>query len=398
MLEKSDYPIARALEILAEINVEAAFLVPTFTGLQKSIFDATNVLREYLTAQNYHNYSVQGQGQDYKAQQRAFLVHENGLEPTTVSLYRPITKKGDPRIWLGNPIRGYAQSNNLLAVTIVSGTMYILNMSDRSVRLSLENKETPFRKVVEKSNNLIAVSDELLDLLRGISKRGFVRTLRKGDTGVGFTLETLLGIEANCSREPDYKGIEIKSKRSKIGKGINRSTLFSQVPNWKLSPVRSAQDLLTRRGYLDQNGRLSLYHTLSATKPNSLGLALVIDPTFDWLKQIHINPQSRAIEHDVTWEIPSLKENLAKKHKETFWVRALCRGSDEHEEFHYVEVQHTRRAMVSNIPTLIEAGIITVDYTMNQFGGRVRDHGYLFKINPNDLGAMFPPPKLYRLC
>ena len=33
--------------------------------------------------------------------------------------------------------------------------------------------------------------------------------------GVGYTLETLLGIAANSSKAPDYKGIEIKSGRQK---------------------------------------------------------------------------------------------------------------------------------------------------------------------------------------
>lgn len=108
MLEKSDFPVAIALEALGRVGVEAALLVPTPTGLEKSIFDATDGLREYLAACRYHDYKQQPQGPEAKVQREAFLVKANKIEPTTVSMYRPNTKNGDPRIWLGHAIREYA--------------------------------------------------------------------------------------------------------------------------------------------------------------------------------------------------------------------------------------------------------------------------------------------------
>jgi len=242
------------------------------------------------------------------------------------------------------------------------------------------------------------VANELLELLRQVSSKGYLRTLRSGDTGIGFTLETMLGISANSKQAPDYKGIEIKAKRSRIGDARNRSTLFSKAPNWKLSPIGNALDLLRARGYVDGDGRLSLYHTLTGLGPNSLGLSLDIDPENDWLRQVYHDPSTRRVVHDVTWEIPVLKNDLAAKHRQTFWVRAKCRGSGTEEEFHYVEVHHTRRPMTANFAALIEAGIITVDYALHKKSEtRARDHGYLFKIRPDDLGALFPPPQIHVL-
>lgn len=396
MLLKSDFPVATALEMLGRIGVEAALLVPTPTGLEKSILDATDGLREYLTAYNYHDYSDQSQGKDGKVQRDAFLVRANSLEKTAVSLYRPNTKKGDPRIWLGHAVRGYAGSFNLLAIVVLDGTMYVLNMSDPSVQVSLDDSASPFRKIVDRVIGQSSASGELLDMLGVISGKGFIKTLRKGDTGVGYTLETMLGIAANSSKDPDFKGIEIKAKRSRISGGTNRSTLFTKAPNWKLSPVGSAVGLLNSRGYYDENGRLSLYHTVKATAPNSLGLLLEIDAEHDWLKQVHQGPSVQT--HDVTWEMPILKRDLSAKHKETFWVRAACRGKAEDEHFHYVEVKHTRKALSSNLPALIEAGVITMDYALHFNGKRARDHGYLFKIHPDNLGALFPAPQVYQLA
>lgn len=372
--------------------------MPTPTGLDKSIFDATDGLREYLAARGYHDYEEQGQGQDHKVINRGFLVRANSLEPTKISLYRPSTKKGDPRIWLGQPIRSYAGPYNLLAIALVEGTVYVLNMSDPTVQVSLDDAGSPFRRVADQHRSGGAASAELLGLLKAIAGKGFLPTLRPGDTGVGYTLETMLGIAANSRRAPDFKGIELKSKRSRLGKTKDRSTLFSKVPNWKLSPAGSAMGLLRSRGYIDVDGRLSLYHTLSTRGPNSLGLALDIDPDRDWLRQVHVDPVSSLQEHDTTWEIPVLKKDLAAKHRETFWVRARCRGKGVSEELHYVEVLHTRAPVTANFTALVEAGVITVDYTLHKkTETRARDHGYLFKIHPDNLGALFPPPDVHAL-
>ena len=227
-------------------------------------------------------------------------------------------------------------------------------------------------------------------------KRGFVRTMRAGDTGVGMTLETLLGIAANSSQLPDFRGIELKAKR--LGRTVNRSSLFSQVPDWKQSPVGSAMGLLERRGY-EREGRLQLYHELDGKRPNSLGLKLDIDDEADLLRQVHVDPGTATVTHDVTWQMEALRRRLASKHAETFWVRAKCRGRGEAEEFCYVEVEHTRQPKVRNLEALIEAGVISMDYTLSRISPtRARDHGYLFKIHPANLGALFPPSRIYALA
>jgi hypothetical protein len=57
----------------------------------------------------------------------------------------------------------------------------------------------------------------LLDKFDGIRNRGWIPTLRLGDTGIGYTFETLLGIRENNDQIADFKGIEIKCKGKKEG-------------------------------------------------------------------------------------------------------------------------------------------------------------------------------------
>ena len=99
MLSLSDVNIEHYFRVFANIGVPVAFLVPTQTGYQKSIMDATAPVRELLKNSNIHNYEQQGQGPEEKVLIKSYFVFADKLQETVASLYRPKTKNGDPRIW-----------------------------------------------------------------------------------------------------------------------------------------------------------------------------------------------------------------------------------------------------------------------------------------------------------
>ena len=216
-----------------------------------------------------------------------------------------------------------------------------------------------------------------------------------------MTLEALLGIPPNANNSPDYKGIELKASRIDDRRSQkNKLQLFSKVPKWQLSPIRSAKELILNRGYTDQNGSPALRHTISGDRPNSLGLYLDVDYANDYLRQMFMDPNAQDFKplHDTTWVLQDLRKALRRKHKETFWVKALHNHNRADEHFHYVKAEHTVNPFIEKMETLIETGLITVDYTMHiRDDGSVRDHGYLFKLGANGLGALFPPPIEYDL-
>src|SRR5690606_11649291 len=104
---------------------------------------------------------------------------------------------------------------------------------------------------------------DLLEMLKRVTSLDFVDSMRVGPTGVGMTLESLLGIAVNSSRDPDFRGIEIKASR--MGRLASqrspvRVNLFSQVPDWKKSALSSGMDILKTHGYTDPGtGRLQFY-------------------------------------------------------------------------------------------------------------------------------------------
>jgi hypothetical protein len=395
VLSQSNFPVRDAIEILSRLRVSAGLLVPTATGLDKSIMDAHSSLRAYLRQEGVHDFAVQAKGPEAKRVIPAYVVTPSRVAQTTLSLYRPMTKSGDPRIWISR-LKTHARPNDLLALVAHNGRVYILNMSRTEVRQSLADSQSPFRQALVDHESTPAALQELLELLAGIARQGFVASLRGGPTGVGFTLETLLGIKANSSRSPDFKGIEVKAHRlGKNGKiARTRTTLLSQIPDWKSSHFVTARELLNEFGYRrPDDDRLQLYCTC-AESPNPQGLYLDHEEETATLHARAMLAGEDSPQDVVLWKLAALHEHLAMKHQQTAWVGAEVQSDHSGEEaFHYRRLSVTSRPRIERFGPLVETGDITMDFTLSEReGGRVRDHGYLFKIRPESAHLLFDEP------
>ena len=398
MLSTSNKDIVETLQLFKSVNLPVSFIVPTITGMEKSIMDATFEVREFLRQSGLHDYSSQEQGQENKNILQTKLLSNDAIYETTTSLYRPETKNGDPRIWIYE-LKKYANPTDLLALIANRDELIIINCSRSNLSEILSASNPVFKDLLSALKvGMSEIAEELFEKMRDISKLGFVQTKRPGDTGVGYTLETLLGIQANSSQTPDYKGIEIKSGRiSSHQKG--RTTLFSQVPNWRISNLKSSKDLLHKRGrFNEEKQRIQLFHELSVIKANSFDLQLETDLPGDSLHQIYVG--GIEIERDVTWEFEILKQRLLDKHKETFWVTAQTEGrsGDADEKFWYSSLKHTGKVDGLAFPILLESGSITLDYTIKETSsGGAKDQGYLFKISSKNLNLLFTTVEEYQL-
>lgn len=124
MLAMSDTPIAQFIPYFAKASVPVAFLVPTPTGYEKSIMDATAPIRQLLFDAQVHDYEAQEQGPSNKVLIPAHFVNYSDVTDSVASLYRPVTKKGDPRIWFSN-LRKYCSPCNLLAIVVINKELYV---------------------------------------------------------------------------------------------------------------------------------------------------------------------------------------------------------------------------------------------------------------------------------
>ena len=380
------------IKILTENSVELCLIEPTETGLVKSIMDATGSVRNYLKSKNIHDFELQNQGQESKVQIIAKLIDTNKSINSVASLYRPNTKNGDPRIWfkgLGN----YSKANDILAIIEFDGILYVLNITQIDLhKLINSNIHNPLKELIQEINHISnEVADELLILLNKIASQGPVPAMLKADTAIGRTLETLLGIDINSSKKPDYKGIELKSYRDKKG---NRKNLFAQVPDWSLSKFKSSAEILNNFGY--QRGEdFKLYCTVSALVRNSQGLTLKLDSKINQLLE---NSEKANIGDFIAWNLETLHNRLLEKHNETFWIAADSIIIDNKEHFQFKKVEHTRKPIVTQFDILLEQGIITLDHLIKRKPtGSVVEKGPIFKIKPNALDLLFPPSQSYSL-
>lgn len=380
-------------------SVDITLIQPTRTGLNKSILDATAPVREFLSSHNIHDYAVQGQGAaDHGVKHEALLVSEQRVIASTASLYRPQTKNGDPRIWFSH-LPEYADPDDMLAITLHANRLVVINLTKVDVDHVLDAQRTgPLWEILEDINrSATAVAEELLGKIKAIAKNGLVPSVmeERADTAIGRTLETALGIAINSAKEPDYKGIELKSYRRKRGSRENRKTLFAQVPNWEISQFKSSRQILETFGYA-RDEDFKLYCTVSTRTTNSQGLSFIMDQASGILNEVS---DQREIGEFATWRLADLRDVLCKKHNETFWVSADVQTINGRDHFMFRDIIHTRKPITSQFDLLLEQGEITMDHLIKRNSkGRVSEKGPLFKINSSALELLFPPSQTYSLA
>lgn len=387
----------RNITFLTQKNIEYTLVQITETGFKKSILDATEPMRQYFKDCGMHDYSVQLQGQGHKVLQPTAILDEASIFTTSTSLYRPETKKGDPRIWTFN-LKKYCSPNDILLMMFHNKCLYVVNLS----RVNIEHVYnssilTPLKELITNVNSVaMSIANELTNNLKDIAK-GWHQADVLADTGVGRAIERILGIEMNSSKLPDYKGIELKSFRDKRP-GV-RSTLFCQVPDWKNSHLKSAKDIVAKYGYLrlNKNGEQALTYrnTLNCVIPNSQNLGLTLYPID---KRLAIEEKKGVVDKqkmkylkvaDVAlWQLPTLHDRLLEKHHETFWIEVESKVEGGEELFRPTLVEHTKNPVVSQFDTLLDTGYITVDLLLSRSGG----HGdtIAFKIKKQAMPMLFP--------
>lgn len=198
---------------------------------------------------------------------------------------------------------------------------------------------------------------------------GYVVSLRRGNTGIGYTLETLLGLEENNLKTPDFGDVELKSQRNGVN---NRVTMFTFNRGvWKIGP----RELIEKYGYIDTNERPSLYCTANS-KPNNQGLFVKVER--DAVRLYHVNGSLVA-----EWTGERLIDRFKNKMPALLIVNADTRiNSDRKEEFWFNEAYLLTVPDVENLLDLIKKDIIIVDVRMHLRESRVvRNHGTGFRID-----------------
>lgn len=386
-------------------KLDFASLWPTPVMLRKSITDATTDIRYLLKLFSIHDYSDQKQGPQHKKIVNAYLFGEK-IYQSKASLYRPLTKQGDPRIWFTG-LKDFCEPGDELAIFASREVLVVLNFSKFDYQNIIDEtdfslpKELLFLKATGISQSASLLLQKLRQL-KGIAlyPQSHKTSKIQNDTDVGMAVEKALGIKPNPNKKPDFMGIELKAWRAKSK--TNAHALFVQVPNWDLSSCKSFAEFVKLVGYRVRKSEVlpfvspnakELRCTTTALEPNAQNLMLKVSSSNDLLCEVWCQSKK---ENLLVWSGETLRNRLATKHPETFWIECFSdRDSKGIEIFYLKKVIYTRSPLTSQFLSLIEQGKIRLDhmigYKKTKKGTyQLSEKGPSFKIHERDLNLLFP--------
>jgi len=224
--------------------------------------------------------------------------------------------------------------------------------------------------------------NELIQRLKEIKNMGYIKTHRAGNTGIGKTLEDLLGIEENNIPGPNAAMIELKSARKNVKTML---TLFTKSP----LPPKANSVLLEKFGYESARGdkRKELHTTVNAKEFNTIKgkPGFKIDIKKDCVTLITI--KGKVVGY---WDKETLRKSFERKLPKLLYVKAETRGEGSDEKFWFNEAWSLSGFNFDNFVRLLGEGVILVDIRIGQYpDGRPHDHGTGFRVLPDKLDLCF---------
>lgn len=223
---------------------------------------------------------------------------------------------------------------------------------------------------------------ELIEKLKEIKEMGYIKTHRVGTTGIGKTLEDLLGIKENNIPGPNAAMIELKSARKNT---TSMLTLFTKSP----LPPRANSALLQIYGYESSKGnkRKELHTTVNALGYNKLKGKLGFKINTEEYRICLVNPQNEILGY---WDKETLKKSFERKLFKLLYVKAETKDYGSNEKFWFNEAWLLSGFNFNNFINLLRKGTILVDIRMGQYpDGRSHDHGTGFRVFPDQLDLCF---------
>ncbi|MFH1671425.1 MAG: MvaI/BcnI family restriction endonuclease [Candidatus Portnoybacteria bacterium] len=226
---------------------------------------------------------------------------------------------------------------------------------------------------------------QLTKKLEEIKKMGFIKTHRFGDTGIGKTLEDLLGIPENNIPLHDIHGVaELKAYRKDTKSML---TLFTLEP----LPKGGDRDrfLLDNFGYSKRNNKRSkeLHITLSSRKYIKQGLKLAVEKD-----KIKVKGKGRRL--NIYWDMESVEKKFHDKLPALVYVSAKRKIIANKEYFHFNKAYLLTDFDFELFKKMIKKDEIVVDFRMYyRPDGSIRNHGTAFRAKTNKLDNLYSTDK-----
>jgi hypothetical protein len=222
---------------------------------------------------------------------------------------------------------------------------------------------------------------EVINKLRQIRDRGYVESMRKGSTGIGYTFETLFGLRENNIPIPDIGGrVEIKTIRKDSQSLITLFTFNRGV--WHINQ----RDIVNRYGYIDEKGRKAFKNTVFFGRPITQGLVLNLDEVKNVIQLIDFNSK----EIFATWDIYVIIGKFITKLSRLLYIIAERKIEQGIEYFYFCEAYLLKNPSPRNFLNAFRNSLIGIDIRMHlKESGSVRNRGTGFRIREKDLIELY---------
>ena len=235
-----------------------------------------------------------------------------------------------------------------------------------------------------------------------VRNKGWIETKRKGPTGVGYTLETLLSIPENSFAIPDFNDIEVKAMRVFSKKRIH---LFNAEPDGDY--LYPHERIINTIGYpCKKNPRYKVF--MSAAYGNEY-----TDLGYSKKLKIYVNWDSEKVEFlvtdkhynnvkiDISWSFALLKSKLDTKIRKLALISALNKFENGKEYFYYNWIEFYENKGFDAFLHLIEDGTIKICFKIGVYTegiktGKIDNHGTDFSLKEEDLEKLFTKINIFK--
>lgn len=209
-------------------------------------------------------------------------------------------------------------------------------------------------------NNILELKKEF----DRIKKLNYIKSLRKGTTGVGYTFETLINKKEDTSYLPDYKGIEIKTK---LGNSKTAISLLSMVPNMAINNTSPLYYLLDKFGYHKNQSRR--FYAKCEYQPKKLiqnKYYFELDIINDLLILNIKNKYKKTISNVIYWNIDELLERAYIKLKNLAFITAYSKTINNNTYYKYKKLDFYELENKEKIIELIKENKIYIEFNIEK--------------------------------